>query len=108
MEEAAEHIALVITGVATVLINLADGDLDGGVVVGPDDVVSGAALAVDAAIRKEDLKPETVQMVKESEVVFTYRLISLLILHLGGLVELSLMGRKMENEKGEMVNYILG
>jgi hypothetical protein len=44
-DEAAESEGLVLAGVAAVLVNLADGDLDGGVVVGLDDAVGGAALA---------------------------------------------------------------
>jgi hypothetical protein len=52
-DEAAESIALVLAGVATVLVDLADGDLDGGVVVGLDDAVGGAALAGDVAVGKE-------------------------------------------------------
>lgn len=41
---------MVLTGVAAVLVNLGDGDLDGGVVVGLDDAVGGAALAGDVAV----------------------------------------------------------
>lgn len=52
-DETAEGVALVLAGVATVLVNLGDGDLDGGVVVGLDDAVGGAALAGDVAVRKE-------------------------------------------------------
>ncbi|GMG07637.1 unnamed protein product [Aspergillus oryzae var. brunneus] len=44
-DETAKSVALVLAGVAAVLVNLADGDLDGGVVVGLDDAVGGAALA---------------------------------------------------------------
>jgi hypothetical protein len=51
-DETAEGVALVLAGVATVLVNLADGDLDRGVVVGLDDAVGGAALAGDVAVRK--------------------------------------------------------
>ena len=39
--EAAEGIDLVVAGVAAVLINLADADLDGGVVLGLDDASGG-------------------------------------------------------------------
>jgi hypothetical protein len=48
-DEAAQSVGLVLAGVAAVLVNLADGDLDGGVVVGLDDAVGGAALAGDVA-----------------------------------------------------------
>ena len=41
---------MVLTGVTAVLVNLGDGDLDGGVVVGLDDAVGGAALAGDVAV----------------------------------------------------------
>ncbi|PKX88451.1 uncharacterized protein P174DRAFT_338167, partial [Aspergillus novofumigatus IBT 16806] len=34
IEEATESIALVVASIATVLINLANGDLDGGMVIG--------------------------------------------------------------------------
>lgn len=49
-DEAAESEGLVLAGVATVLVNLADGELDGGVVVGLDDAVGGAALAGHVAV----------------------------------------------------------
>lgn len=52
-DEAAQSVGLVLAGVAAVLVNLADGDLDGGVVVGLDDAVGGAALAGDVAGGKE-------------------------------------------------------
>ena len=42
--EAAEGVDLVVTGVAAVLVNLANADLDGGVVLGLDDA-SGGRLA---------------------------------------------------------------
>lgn len=41
--EAAEGVDLVLAGVAAVLVNLADGELDGGVVLGLDDA-SGSGL----------------------------------------------------------------
>jgi hypothetical protein len=41
-DEAAESVVLVLAGALTA-VNLADGDLDGDVVVGLDDVVGGAA-----------------------------------------------------------------
>jgi hypothetical protein len=44
-DEAAERIGLALAGVAAVLVNLANGELDRGVVVGLDDAVGGAALA---------------------------------------------------------------
>lgn len=43
--ESAECVDLVLTGVAAVLVNLADADLDAGVVFGLDDAVGGAAFA---------------------------------------------------------------
>jgi len=49
-DEAAQSVGLVLAGVATVLIDLADGNLDGGVVVGLDDAVGGAALAGHVAV----------------------------------------------------------
>lgn len=49
-DEAAQSVGLVLAGVATVLVDLADGDLHGGVVVGLDDAVGGAALAGDVAV----------------------------------------------------------
>lgn len=61
-DETAESVGLVLAGVAAVLVNLADGELDRGVVVGLDDAVGGAALAGDVEI--DDL--------------------SLLVLHFGG------------------------
>lgn len=51
-DEAAESEGLVLAGVATVLVNLADGELDGGVVVGLDDAVGGAALAGHVAVEE--------------------------------------------------------
>ena len=45
--EAAQGICLVLAGVAAVLVDLADAELDGGVVFGPDDAAGGAALAGD-------------------------------------------------------------
>ena len=49
-DETAQSVGVVLAGVATVLVNLADGDLDGGVVVGLDDAVGGAALAGHVAV----------------------------------------------------------
>lgn len=49
-DETAEGVGLVLAGVAAVLVNLADGDLDRGVVVGLDDAVGGAALAGHVAV----------------------------------------------------------
>lgn len=48
--ESAEGVDLVLTGVAAVLVNLADADLDAGVVLGFDDAVGGAAFAGDVAV----------------------------------------------------------
>ena len=51
-DEAAESVGVVLAGVAAVLVNLADGDLDRGVVVGLDDAVGGAALAGHVAVEE--------------------------------------------------------
>lgn len=51
-DETAQSVGLVLAGVSAVLINLADGDLDRGVVVGLDDAVGGAALAGHVAVGK--------------------------------------------------------
>jgi hypothetical protein len=48
--KSAERIDAVLAGVAAVLVNVADGDLHGGVVVGFDDAVGSAAFAGDVAI----------------------------------------------------------
>lgn len=53
-DETAHGVGLVLAGVAAVLVNLADGDLDGGVVVGLDDAVGGAALAGHVAVGRTD------------------------------------------------------
>jgi len=45
----AQGVGLVLAGVAAVLVDLGDGDLDGAVVVGLDDAVGGRALAGDVA-----------------------------------------------------------
>lgn len=50
-DEAAESVGLALAGVAAVLVNLANGELDRGVVVGLDDAVGGAALAGHVAIK---------------------------------------------------------
>lgn len=47
--KSAERIDAVFAGVAAVLVNVADGDLHGGVVVGFDDAVGSAAFAGDVA-----------------------------------------------------------
>lgn len=52
-DEAAKSVGLVLASVAAVLVNLADGELDRGVVVGLDDAVGGAALAGHVAVEKE-------------------------------------------------------
>lgn len=49
-DEAAQSVRLVLAGVAAVLVNLADGDLHRGVVVGLDDAVGCAALAGHVAV----------------------------------------------------------
>lgn len=49
-DETAQGVDLALIGETAVLVNLADGDLDGGVVVGLDDAVGGAALAGDVAV----------------------------------------------------------
>lgn len=49
-DESAKGVDLVVTGVAAVLVNLADGDLDRGVILGLDDAVGGAALAWDQTV----------------------------------------------------------
>ena len=51
-DEATQSVGLVLAGVAAVLVNLADGQLDRGVVVGLDDAVGGAALAGHVAIAR--------------------------------------------------------
>lgn len=48
--EAAEGVDLVLAGVSAVLVDLADADLDAGVVLGFDDAVGCAALAGDVAV----------------------------------------------------------
>lgn len=50
--ETAEGVGLVLAGVAAVLVDLADGDLSGSVVLGLDDAVGGRALAGDVAGKK--------------------------------------------------------
>lgn len=51
--ETGEGVDVVLAGDgAAVLVNLGDGDLDGGVVLGLDDAVGGAALARNVAIRR--------------------------------------------------------
>lgn len=49
-DETAKGVGLVLAGVASVLINLCDGDLDGTVILGSDDAVGGAALARDVKV----------------------------------------------------------
>lgn len=51
--ESAECVHLVLARVTAVLINLADGDLYAGVVLGFDDAVCGAAFAGDIAVTVE-------------------------------------------------------
>lgn len=54
--EPAEGVDLVLSGVASVLVDLADADLDAGVVLGLDDAVGGAALAWDVAKEINELE----------------------------------------------------
>ena len=54
-DESAKGVDLVLSGVAAVLVNLADGDLDRGVVLGLDDAVGGAALAWDQTVKNPTL-----------------------------------------------------
>ena len=49
--EAAERKDVVLAGVAAVVVDLCDGDLDRGVVLGFDDAVCGGALAGDVTMR---------------------------------------------------------
>jgi hypothetical protein len=51
--KSAQSVDLVVAGVAAVLIDVANSQLDGGVVVGLDDAVGGRAFAGDVAVRKE-------------------------------------------------------
>lgn len=48
-DKAAESVGLILTSVATVFVDLPDGNLNRGVVVGLDDAVGGTALAGDVA-----------------------------------------------------------
>jgi hypothetical protein len=50
--ESAESVHVVLAGVVTVLVDLGDTDLHGGVVFGLDDAVRGAALARHVAVVK--------------------------------------------------------
>lgn len=50
-DETAESVDLVLAGVSAVLVDLSNGDLDGGVVLGLDDAVGGAALAWDETVK---------------------------------------------------------
>jgi hypothetical protein len=50
-DEAAEGVDLVVTGVAAVLVNLANADLDGSVVLGLDDTSGGRLGAISIAVR---------------------------------------------------------
>ena len=50
-DETAKGVDLVLAGGAAVLVNLCDGKLDRGVVLGLDDAVGGRALAWDVAKR---------------------------------------------------------
>ena len=53
--ETAQGVGLVLAGVAAVLVNVADGDLGGGVVGGLDDAVRRGALAGDVTFRRDRL-----------------------------------------------------
>lgn len=54
-DEAAEGVDVVLAGDGTAgLVNLGDGDLDGGVVLGLDDAVGGRALAGDVTVGEEE------------------------------------------------------
>jgi hypothetical protein len=50
-DEAAEGVDLVVAGVAAVLVNLADADLDGSVVLGLDDASGGRLEGISIATR---------------------------------------------------------
>jgi hypothetical protein len=52
--EAAERVDLVLAGVAAVLVDLGDADLDGAVVLGLDDAVGRAALAGDVPAQRKN------------------------------------------------------
>lgn len=49
--EAAKSVHLALSGESAVLVNLADRDLDGSVVLGLDDAVCGAALSWDVTVK---------------------------------------------------------
>jgi hypothetical protein len=51
-DEAAEGVDLVVAGVAAVLVNLADADLDGSVVLGLDDASGGRLGGISIALRE--------------------------------------------------------
>lgn len=53
--ETAQGVGLVLAGVAAVLVNVADGDLGGGVVGGLDDAVRRGALTGDVTFRRDTL-----------------------------------------------------
>jgi hypothetical protein len=50
-DETADGVGLGLAGVATVLVNLGDADLDGAMVLGPDDATSGRLGGISIAIR---------------------------------------------------------
>lgn len=54
--ESAEGICLVLAGIAAVLVDFADRNLNGGVVLGFDDAAGGAALAGDVALQSDQLR----------------------------------------------------
>jgi len=51
--ETAKGVDLALACESTILINLADGDLDRGVVLGLDDAVGGRAFSWDVAVKKQ-------------------------------------------------------
>lgn len=55
--ETTECVNLALACESTVLINLSDGDLDRGVILGLDDAVGCAALAWDVAARESKCQP---------------------------------------------------
>ena len=51
-DEAADGVGLDIAGVAAVVVNLGDADLDGAVVLGPDDASSSRLGGISIAVRR--------------------------------------------------------
>jgi hypothetical protein len=52
-DETADGVGLGLAGVATVLVNLGDADLDGTMVLGPDDATGGRLGGISIAIRNQ-------------------------------------------------------